>query len=242
MKVYPAIELLGGKAVCLQREGAPDQATVHSDDPLSVVADLLAAGPERLHIIDLDGVFSGQAANRELIAAMLGASSVPVQVGGGIRDLDALESVFGLGAQFAVIGTSALENRRFVRKACHAFPGRILVAMDADADGRVAVEGWGEKGGVSALELAARVSVWGAAGLLYSDIKLDGSGPNVRATAALACAVDIPITAYGGVNRIEDLQELALADVDSVIVGNPLYDGRFTLAQAMAAARIPSAG
>jgi phosphoribosylformimino-5-aminoimidazole carboxamide ribotide isomerase len=241
VKVYPAIELLGGKAVCLHN-GKREQATVYSDDPLSVVANLLAAGAERLHIVDLDGVFSGQAAHRELIAEMVKASSVPIVVGGGIRDLAALESVFGLGVQFAVIGTAAIKNRRFVRKACHDFPGRIIVAIDADADGQVSVEGWTESGGVSALELAARVSVWGSAGLVYTDIAREGLGPNVQATAALMCAVDIPVTAAGGVNSIEDIQELALADVDSVIVGNAIHEGQFTLAQAIAAGRDSASG
>lgn len=236
MKVYPAIDLLGGKAVRLA-QGRREDAKVYSDDPVSLVAGFAKAGAQRIHVVDLDAAFSGQIVHRELIEAMAKSTSVPIQLGGGIRDEEALESAFSMGVAFAIIGTAAIKNRKFVRRACHRFAERVIIAVDADAEGNVAVEGWAEESGVSALELATRVSVWGACGLLYTDITRDGTamGPNVQATAALARAVDIPVTACGGVSSLADLHELALGDIDSVVVGSALYEGLFTLEDAIAA-------
>jgi phosphoribosylformimino-5-aminoimidazole carboxamide ribotide isomerase len=237
MKVFPAIDLLGGKVVRLHK-GERNQATVYSDDPPALVRSFAEGGAERIHVVDLDGAFSGSGAHGDVIARMVAASPVPVQVGGGIRDRAALDAVLGAGAGLAVLGTAAVKRPDFVREACAAYPGRIIVAVDA-RDGVVAIEGWVEAATVTAVELGQSAARWGAAGLLYTDVSRDGTqvGPNLAATAALAAAVAIPVMASGGVSSLEDVRALAAAGIDSVVVGRALYEGRFTVAEAIAAAR-----
>lgn len=236
MKIYPAIDLYGGNVVRLH-QGERRRATVYGDDPAAVVRAFAEAGAERIHVVDLDGAFSGQRAHRDVVERMLAAASVPIQVGGGIRDRAALDAVFAAGAGLAVLGTAAVKHPDFAAAACAAHPGRIIVAVDA-RDGVVAVEGWVEAAGVSAFELAERAAGWGAAGLLYTDVTRDGtqSGPDFTRTAALAQAVDIPVIASGGVSSLDDIRALAAAGVPAVVVGRALYEGTFTLAEAMAAA------
>lgn len=237
MKIFPAIDLLGGKVVRLHK-GDRDQATVYSDDPPALVRGFVEGGAERIHVVDLDGAFSGSGAHGDVIARMVAASPVPVQVGGGIRDRAALDAVLATGAGLAVLGTAAVKRPDFVREACTAYPGRIIVAVDA-RDGMVAIEGWVEAATVTAIELSRTAAGWGAAGLLYTDISRDGTqvGPNIEATAALAAAVDIPVIASGGVSSLDDVRALAAAKIDAVVVGRALYEGRFTVAEAIAAAR-----
>lgn len=236
MKIFPAIDLLDGKVVRLHK-GERDQVTVYSDDPPALVRSLADAGAERIHVVDLDGAFSGQRAHRKLIERMVRDATVPVQVGGGIRDLAALTTVFEVGASYAVLGTAAVKNPAFAERACRDFPGRIIIAVDA-RDGVVAIEGWVEEAGISASELGARAAAWGAAGLLYTDVTRDGTGtgPNVAATAALTRALGISVIASGGVSSLDDIRALTAAGIDSVVVGRALYDGRFTLPEAIAAA------
>ncbi|WP_428266295.1 1-(5-phosphoribosyl)-5-[(5-phosphoribosylamino)methylideneamino]imidazole-4-carboxamide isomerase [Haliangium sp.] len=236
MKIYPAIDLLGGRVVRLI-EGDRSQATVYSNDPPAIVRSFVAAGAERVHVVDLDGAFSGTRAHHDTIAGLVQASSAPIQVGGGIRDEAALDAVFAAGVGFAVLGTGAVKNPEFARAACAAHPGRVIVAVDA-RDGVVAVEGWVESAEVSAVELGRRAAGWGAAGLLYTDVARDGAqvGPNVEATAALAAAVDIPVIASGGVSSLDDVRALAAAGIPAVIIGRALYENRFTLVDAIAAA------
>ena len=232
MKLFPAIDLLGGLAVRLE-EGKRDRATVFHDQPLALVGELARDGADRLHVVDLDGAF-GEPRQLALLASIIAASPIPVEVGGGIRDRDAIDSVVALGAAFVVLGTAAVRSPALVEHACRAYPDRIIVAVDA-LDGIVAVEGWTVSGGVTARELTARAASWGAAAVLYTDVARDGLtvGPNVEATAALARAADIPVIASGGVGSLADLVALRDAGIPAVVVGRAIYEGRFSVADAV---------
>lgn len=236
MKVFPAIDLLDGKAVRLH-QGERDKVTVYSDDPAALIAGFAGAGAERIHVVDLDGAFSGRRVHENIVERMVEASPVPIQVGGGIRDRAALDAVFASGVGFAVLGTAAVKDPEFARAACRDFPGRVIVAVDA-RDGKIAIEGWVEAGDTSAIALGRQAAEWGAAGLLYTDVARDGTktGPNVEATAELMRATGIPVIASGGVSSLDDVRALARAGIEFVVVGRALYDGRFTLDQAIAAA------
>lgn len=231
MKLFPAIDLLGGRAVRLE-EGKRDRATVFHDRPVELVAELAHGGADRLHVVDLDGAFS-EPRQLTLIAEILAASPIPVEVGGGLRDHTAIERILDLGAAFAVLGTAAVRSPALVEHACRTYPGRIIVAVDA-RDGVVAVDGWTASGDITALELATRAAAWGAAAVLYTDVARDGlgGGPNVAATAALARAAGIEVIASGGVGSLDDIAALARAGIPAVVVGRALYDGRFTVADA----------
>jgi phosphoribosylformimino-5-aminoimidazole carboxamide ribotide isomerase len=238
MKIIPAIDILEGNAVRLHR-GRRDQATVYSDEPWELAVEFAEAGAERIHLVDLDGAFSGR---RELglIEHVIGSSPVPVEVGGGLRDRTSLEGAFAAGAKWAVLGTAAIKDPAFVEKACREYPGRIIVAVDAN-DGKVAVEGWTETSDVLATELAARAADWGASAILYTDISRDGTsaGPNVAATAELHAAVGdrIDVIASGGVGTLDHVWMLAAAGIPYVVIGRALYDNRFSLADAIEAAK-----
>ncbi len=231
MKLFPAIDLLGGKAVRLE-EGRRDRATVFHDDPVQLVAALAHDGADRLHVVDLDGAF-GEPRQRELVRSIVSASPIPVEVGGGLRDRGEIASVLELGAAFAVLGTAAVRSPALVEEVCRAYPSRIIVAVDA-RDGVVAVDGWTTSGGVTAIELGQRAASWGCAALLYTDVARDGlrQGPNVAATSALAHAVPCAVIASGGVGELDDLVRLRDAGIDAVVVGRALYDRRFTVAEA----------
>jgi phosphoribosylformimino-5-aminoimidazole carboxamide ribotide isomerase len=239
MRILPAIDLLGGQAVRLE-EGKRDRVTVFSTEPPELVEAFAGAGADRIHVVDLDGAFAGAPVQHGLVSRIVAASPVPVQVGGGIRDRAAVEAVFAAGAAYAVLGTAAVKSPAMVEEVCRAFPGKIIVAVDA-RDGIVAVEGWVESGDVTAVELGKRAAGWGAAALLYTDVARDGvhAGPNVAATAALARDVDIEVIASGGVSSLADIDALRDAGIPAVIVGRALYDRRFTLEAAIAAARSP---
>jgi len=231
VKLFPAIDLLGGRAVRLE-EGKRERATVFHDRPALLVAELARGGADRLHVVDLDGAF-GEPRQLDLIAAIVRASPIPVEVGGGLRDRAAVDAILELGAAFAVLGTAAVRDPGLVEQLCRAYPGRIIVAVDA-RDGVVAIDGWTASGGVTAAELAARAAGWGAAAVLYTDVARDGlgGGPNVAATAALARAAGIEVIASGGVGSLADIAALARAGVPAVVVGRALYDGKFTVADA----------
>ncbi len=231
MKLFPAIDLLGGKAVRLE-EGKRDRATVFHHDPVRLVAALAHDGADRLHVVDLDGAF-GEPRQLELVRAIIAASPIPVEVGGGIRDRAAVELILGLGAAFVVLGTAAVRTPELVEEVCRAHPGKIIVAVDA-RDGVVAVDGWTTSGNVTALELGQRAAGWGAAALLYTDIARDGlrHGPNVAATSDLAHHVTCEVIASGGVGELDDLKRLRAAGITAVVVGRALYDKRFTVAEA----------
>lgn len=232
MKLYPAIDLLGGKAVRLE-EGRRDRATVFHDDPPQLVHELAADGADRLHVVDLDGAFAGSPQQHDLIRKIVASSPLPVEVGGGIRDRAAIDRVLELGAAFVVLGTAAVRSPALVEEACRAHPGRVIVAVDA-RDGVVAVDGWTATSDVTAIELGKRAAGWGAAALLYTDVSRDGLhvGPNVEMTAQLARAVDCEVIASGGVGSLDDLARLRDAGIAAVVVGRAIYDKRFTVAEA----------
>jgi len=231
MKLFPAIDLLGGRAVRLE-EGRRDRATVFHERPVELIAELASGGADRLHIVDLDGAF-GELRQLSLIAELVAASPIPVEVGGGIRDRAAIDAVLRLGAQFVVLGTAAVRTPALVEMACRAHPGRVIIAVDA-RDGVVAVDGWTTSGGITAIALGQRAAGWGAAALLYTDVARDGlgGGPNIAATAQLAQAAGIEVIASGGVGSLDDLAALRDAGIPAVVVGRALYDGRFSVAEA----------
>jgi phosphoribosylformimino-5-aminoimidazole carboxamide ribotide isomerase len=235
MNVIPAIDLMDGKAVRLQ-EGRRDTATIYHEEPWVLVQQMADAGAKRIHVVDLDGAFSGARHQHALVDRMIRASPVPVQVGGGIRTYADVEAVIATGASYVVVGTAAVKHPEMVRQMCSAHPGRIVVAVDA-RDGVVAVEGWVESGGVTAVQLSENAERWGATAVLYTDVRRDGmhTGPAVEATAALARAVGIDVIASGGVSQLDDLRALAASGVKHVIVGRALYDRHFTLEEAIAA-------
>jgi len=236
VKLYPAIDLLGGKAVRLE-EGRRDRATVFSDAPVELVSQLARDGADRLHVVDLDGAFAGSPQQHALIRELVEASPLPVEVGGGIRDRAAIDAVVAIGAAYVVLGTAAVKSPDLVEAACRAYPQRIIVAVDA-RDGVVAVDGWTATGNITAIELGKRAAGWGAAALLYTDVARDGLhvGPNVEATAELARAVSCEVIASGGVGSLDHLRELRDAKIAAVVVGRAIYDKRFTVAQAASVA------
>jgi phosphoribosylformimino-5-aminoimidazole carboxamide ribotide isomerase len=232
LNLYPAIDLLGGNAVRLE-EGRRDRATVFHDDPPQLVGELARDGADRLHVVDLDGAFAGSPQQLDLVRKIVAASPLPVEVGGGIRDRAAIDTVISLGASFVVLGTAAVRSPALVEEACRAHPGRVIVAVDA-RDGVVAVDGWTASGDVTAIELGRRAAAWGAAALLYTDVSRDGLhvGPNVEVTAQLARSVDCEVIASGGVGSLDDLARLREAGIAAVVVGRAIYDKRFTVAEA----------
>jgi phosphoribosylformimino-5-aminoimidazole carboxamide ribotide isomerase len=232
VKLYPAIDLLGGQAVRLE-EGRRDRSTVFHDDPPQLVAELARDGADRLHVVDLDGAFAGSPQQTELIRKIVAASPLPVEVGGGIRDRLAIDGVLALGASFVVLGTAAVKSPALVEDACRAHPGKIIVAVDA-RDGVVAVDGWTATSNVTAIELGKRAADWGAGALLYTDVSRDGLhvGPNIEMTAQLARAVSCEVIASGGVGSLDDLARLRDAGIAAVVVGRAIYDKRFTVAEA----------
>ena len=235
MKVFPAIDLLGGRAVRLE-QGKRERATVYHERPVELVAELARDGAARLHVVDLDGAF-GEPRQLTLVEAIVKASPIPVEVGGGIRDRAAVEALLAAGAAFVVLGTAAVRSPTLVEELCRAYSGKIIVAVDA-RDGVVAVDGWTHSANVTASELGARAHSWGAVALLYTDISRDGLhvGPNVVATAQLAAAVRCEVIASGGVGSLEHLRELRDAGIASVVVGRALYDRKFTLREAVGVA------
>ena len=236
MIVIPAVDLRAGRCVRL-REGRADAETVFSEDPVAVATKWTTGGAERLHVVDLDGAFAGAPRQTALVAKIVAAvAPVPVEVGGGLRDLNAVEAVLDAGARWAVVGTRAALDRAFLRDACRAFRDRIIVAVDARGS-HVAVKGWTELIEDTVTDVARRAQEAGAAGVLYTDVSRDGmeQGPNVADTAALAQAVTLPILASGGVGRVDDIARLAsIPGVQGVVVGRALYSGAVDLRRALA--------
>jgi phosphoribosylformimino-5-aminoimidazole carboxamide ribotide isomerase len=235
--LLPAIDLLEGNAVRLAG-GDRARATVYSDAPWQVAERFAAAGARWLHVVDLDGAFAGRPAQVELVARIVetaGRKGTRVEVGGGVRSEDTVRHLLALGASRVVVGTLAISDPARVERLCGEHPDALVVAIDA-RDGRVAVEGWRETSTVSAEELGRRAQGWGAAALLYTDVRRDGlgTGPAVEATAALQRRVSIPVIASGGIASLADLDALRDAGVRAAVVGRALYDGRFTLEEALA--------
>ncbi len=244
LTLYPAIDLAGGACVRLLH-GEMDKATVYNLDPSAQAQTFERLGYDWLHIVDLDGAFSGKSENRAAVEKIIGATAARRQLGGGLRDMAAVDGWLGLGLDRVILGTAAVRDPAFVRAAAKAYPGRIVVGIDA-RDGRVKTDGWAGDTGHAALEVAKRYEDQGVAAIVYTDIGRDGalSGVNVDATASLADSLAIPVVASGGVAGLEDIRLLARAhaNIEGVIIGRALYDGRIDLAAArMAAQRLPEA-
>ena len=239
MIVFPAIDLKAGQVVRLA-EGDMARATVYGDNPAAQAMLFAEAGSQYLHVVDLDGSFAGRAENRTAVEAILEAFAGHVQLGGGIRTREAVEGWFNLGVSRIDMGTAALKDPQFVKDMAAAFPGGIVVAVDA-RDGMVATEGWAEVSDVSIVDMARRFEDAGVASLLFTDIGRDGllTGCNIDATVELACQTDLPVIASGGVKGLDDIRLLAVHandGIEGVITGRALYDGRLDLAAAIAMA------
>ena len=239
MIVFPAIDLKQGQVVRLA-EGDMARATVYGDDPAAQAMLFAEAGSQYLHVVDLDGSFAGRAENREAVEAILKTFPGHVQLGGGIRTAIAVDGWFDLGVARVVMGTAALKDPDFVKDMAKAYPGGIVVAVDA-RDGMVATEGWAEVSDVSVVDMARRFEDAGVASLLFTDIGRDGmlKGCNIEATVDLARRTDMPVIASGGVKGLDDIRMLALHagdGIEGVITGRALFEGRLDLAAAIAMA------
>ena len=237
MIVIPAIDLKNGVCVRLE-QGLMDKDTVFNDNPAAQALEWQHQGAELLHIVDLDGAFAGEPRNKAAIEAIVKAITIPAQLGGGIRDLTTIEAYLAMGLSRVIIGTAAQRNPQLVQEACAKFPGRIVVGIDAK-DGMVAVQGWAEITGITAVELAKKFEGYGVAAIIYTDISRDGmlQGPNLEATRALAEAVAIPIIASGGVSSLKDIENLMAIEqsgVTGVITGKAVYTGAIKLSEAIA--------
>ncbi len=241
MLLIPAIDLKDGRCVRL-RQGDMQDATVFSEDPGAMAAHWVEQGARRLHLVDLNGAVAGRPKNegavREIIAAV--GRRIPIQLGGGIRDLDTIERYLDDGLEWIIIGTAAVKNPGFLHDACGAFPGQIIVGLDA-RDGKVATDGWSKLTGHDVIDLARKYQDIGAEAIVYTDIGRDGmmQGVNVEATLRLAQAVKIPVIASGGVSTLDDVDALCAVEVEGVagaILGRALYEGALVLGEAQARA------
>lgn len=235
MILFPAIDLKDGACVRLKL-GLMEDATVFNTDPGAQARSFAEAGAQWIHVVDLNGAFAGRPVNAGAVDAILAAVDVPVQLGGGIRDMATIEDWLDRGVRRVILGTVALKNPDLVREACRRFPGRVAVGIDAKG-GKVAVEGWAETSDITVLELALKFEDAGVAAIIYTDIDRDGvmAGPNVAATAALAGAIRTPVIASGGVSSPDDLRALkTIAGLEGVISGRAIYDGRLDVAAAIA--------
>jgi len=240
--IIPAIDLKDGRCVRLQ-QGKMETATVFSDDPVAMAKHWLAQGAKRLHVVDLNGAIAGRPKNEKVIREMIQAvgEELPIQLGGGIRDLDTIESYMDAGVTWVVIGTAAVKNPGFLSDACYAFPGHIIAGLDAK-DGKVAVEGWSKLTGHDVVDLARKFEEYGVEALVYTDIGRDGmmGGVNIEATLKLAQAIKTPVIASGGLNGVQDVQaiceKLVPEGVIGTIAGRALYEGKLDLKKAQAAA------
>ena len=237
MILFPAIDLKDGQCVRL-RQGEMEQATVFNTDPAAQARAFEEAGFEWLHVVDLNGAFAGRPVNEIAVEAIFDAVHIPIQLGGGIRDLDTIVTWLEKGIDRVILGTVAVRDPALVREAARDFPGCIAVGIEA-REGKVALEGWAETSEMSALDLARRFEDAGVAAIIYTDIARDGvlKGLNLDATAELARAVTIPVIASGGLAGIEDVQRLAdprYAMLEGAIAGRALYDGRLDSAEALA--------
>ncbi len=230
MLIIPAIDLKNGQCVRL-KQGLMEQATVFSESPDAQARHWLDQGARRLHLVDLDGAFAGKPKNEKAIKAILDevGDSIPVQLGGGIRDLDTIERCLDDGITYVIIGTAAVKNPGFLRDACVAFPGHIIVGLDAK-DGKVATDGWSKLTGHEVIDLAKKYEDYGVESIIYTDIGRDGmlSGVNVEATVRLAQALSIPVIASGGLSSIDDVKALCAVESEGVvgtIAGRAIYDG-----------------
>ncbi len=242
MLIIPAIDIKDGRCVRL-KQGDMDTATVFSDDPVAMAHHWAEQGARRLHLVDLNGATAGKPKNERFIRDIIKAvgDKLPIELGGGIRDLDTIESYIDAGVAYVVIGTAAVRNPGFLSDACYAFPGKIIAGLDA-RDGKVAVDGWSKLTGHDVIDLARKFEDYGVEALIYTDIGRDGmmTGVNIEATLALAQAIKIPIIASGGLNSLQDVQTICARLVPEGIVGaiagRALYEGQLDLRKAQEAA------
>lgn len=240
MLIIPAIDLKGGQVVRLS-QGDPLRQTAYSADPVAMAKRWEDEGAPILHLVDLDGAFAGTPQQLTVVAHVTRSIKIPVQLGGGLRSLAALEQAFASGIERAVLGTAAIQDEGFLREAAHRYPGRILLGIDAK-NGRVAVRGWVEATELLAADLAIRAADLPLAAIIYTDIERDGmlTGPNLGALQHMAQAARHPIIASGGIATVDDIKRLATLEPTIIIgalVGKALYEGRLSLSEAMAAAR-----
>jgi phosphoribosylformimino-5-aminoimidazole carboxamide ribotide isomerase len=237
MLIIPAIDLKDGRCVRLE-QGDMATATVFSDDPGKTAAHWAGLGARRLHVVDLNGAFAGKPVNESAIKSILGAvdPDIPVQVGGGIRDLDTIERYLDDGVSYVIIGTAAVKNPGFLHEACDAFPGHIMVGLDA-RDGKVATDGWSKLTGHDVVDLARRFQDYGVEAVIHTDIGRDGmmKGVNIEATVRLAQALTIPVIASGGLTSLDDVRRLCEVEGEGIagaITGRAIYEGRLDFAAA----------
>jgi phosphoribosylformimino-5-aminoimidazole carboxamide ribotide isomerase len=235
--VIPAIDVMGGKAVRL-RQGERSRSTTYDDRPAELAARFAAAGAQRIHVVDLDGAFAGQPVAQSLLIEIVGTASAGgalVQTGGGIRDARTVRAMIDAGVDRVVLGTLAVRQPDLAAALCEEFPERIIVAADA-RDGKVAVSGWQENTDMAVEALAQAAQRWGAAAILHTDVGRDGmqGGPAVAATAALQSELSIPVYASGGVGSLAHLDACAAAGIAGVVLGRALYEGAFTVEEALA--------
>jgi len=237
MLIIPAIDLKDGKCVRL-KQGAMDKATVFSDDPAATAKRWLESGARRLHVVDLNGAAAGRPKNDAAIRAIVDAvgSKLPIQLGGGIRDLDTIEKLIDAGVGYVIIGTAAVKTPGFLHEACTAFPGHVMVSLDAK-DGKVAVDGWSKMTGHEVLDLAKKFQEYGVEAIIYTDIGRDGmlTGVNIEATVKLAQVLSVPVIASGGINGLDDVKALCKVEHEGItgaITGRAIYEGKLEFAAA----------
>jgi len=238
MLIIPAIDLKDGSCVRLE-QGRMESATVFSKEPGKAAAQWVEKGARRLDVVDLNGAVAGKPRNEAAVKAIIGAvdSDVPVQLGGGIRDLDTIERYLDDGVSYVVIGTAAVKNPGFLHEACDAFPGHIIVGLDAK-DGKVATDGWSKLTGHDVVDLAKRFQDYGVEAVIYTDIGRDGmmTGVNIEATVRLARALSVPVIASGGLTTLDDVRRLCDVEGEGIagcIAGRAIYEGKLDFAQAL---------
>jgi phosphoribosylformimino-5-aminoimidazole carboxamide ribotide isomerase len=244
MLIIPAIDIKDGQCVRL-KQGDMNTATVFSDDTGAMARQWVAAGAKRLHVVDLNGAFAGKPKNEAAVKAIVAAvregnsgDGIPIQLGGGIRDLETIERYLDDGITYIVIGTAAVKNPGFLHEACDAFPGHIIVGLDAK-DGKVATDGWSKLTGHDVVDLAKRFQDYGVEAVIYTDIGRDGmmTGINIDATVKLAQALTIPVIASGGLNSLDDVKKLCEVEDEGImgaITGRAVYDGKLDFKKALA--------